>query len=124
MPQVTVIPDWKATYVNDAPVQKPSGITVSTTLGTHAVPNKPTYSAGTIQMYETEEGEIKLLTSQGTEPLATNLGETPTREASIRTQEDAEEHNMEEIEDEDGDGDDGPSRTVKRTTTRTTTRKR
>jgi hypothetical protein len=50
MPQTNVLPDWKATYVRDAPAQKPGGVTVSTALGATAVPNKPTYAAGTIQM--------------------------------------------------------------------------
>jgi hypothetical protein len=55
MPQGNVISDWKATYPNDAPRQKPGGVTVSTTLGGTAVPNKPTYAAGTIQMAQAED---------------------------------------------------------------------
>jgi hypothetical protein len=58
MPQTNVIPDWKATYVHDAPVQKPGGVTVSTALIATAVPNKPTYVAGTIQMASVE-GEVQ-----------------------------------------------------------------
>lgn len=57
MPQTNVLPDWKATYVHDAPCQKPGGITVSTALIANAVPNKPTYTAGTIQMTEAEATE-------------------------------------------------------------------
>ena len=57
MPQNNVLPDWRATYPNDAPAQKPGGVTVSTALGATAVPNKPTYTAGTIQIAETEDME-------------------------------------------------------------------
>jgi hypothetical protein len=52
MPQNNVLPDWRATYPLDAPVQKPGGVTVLTTATAPRVPNKPTYSAGTIQMLE------------------------------------------------------------------------
>ena len=52
MPQNNVLPDWRATYPNDAPVQKPPGVTVLTTATAPRVPNKPTYSAGTIQMVD------------------------------------------------------------------------
>lgn len=50
MPQTTVLPQYKADYPILAKVQKPGGVTVSTTLIATAVPNKPTYTAGTIQM--------------------------------------------------------------------------
>jgi hypothetical protein len=115
MPQTNVLPDWKLTYPNDAKAQKVPGVTISTTLGANAVPNKPTYAAGTIQIVSLDATLEEAAASE----------ETPTEEAVVKTQEDAEEENMEEIEDEDGDGDDGPSRrTTKRTTTRTTTRRR
>jgi hypothetical protein len=50
MPQTNYLPLYKAGYPLLAPVQKPGGVTVSTTLIATAVPNKPTYVAGTIQM--------------------------------------------------------------------------
>src|SRR5215467_12006390 len=64
MPQNNVLPDWRATYPNDAPVQKPSGVTVSTTATAPRVPNKFTYSAGTVQLalqldLETKSEEVK-----------------------------------------------------------------
>jgi hypothetical protein len=49
MPQTTYLPLFKVSYPILAPVQKPGGVTVSTTLITTAVPNKPQYTAGTIQ---------------------------------------------------------------------------
>jgi hypothetical protein len=55
MPQNNVLPDWRATYPLDAPVQKPGGVTVLTTATAPRVPNKPTYAAGTIQIAEVEE---------------------------------------------------------------------
>ena len=58
MPQNNVLPDWRATYPNDAPVQKPPGVTVSTTATAPRVPNKPTYSAGTIQSYDVDLGKM------------------------------------------------------------------
>jgi hypothetical protein len=61
MPQNNVLPDWRATYPNDAPVQKPPGVTVSTTATAPRVPNKFTYSAGTIQMVDVQTGEMKFL---------------------------------------------------------------
>ncbi len=54
MPQTTVLPQYKADYPILAKVQKPGGVTVSTTLIATAVPNKPTYVAGTIQLAEFE----------------------------------------------------------------------
>jgi len=58
MPQNNVLPDWRATYPNDAPVQKPPGVTVSTTATAPRVPNKFTYNAGTIQMYDPDLGQM------------------------------------------------------------------
>jgi hypothetical protein len=49
MPQNNVLPDWRATYPNDAPVQKPGGVTVSTTATAPRVPNKFVYASGSIQ---------------------------------------------------------------------------
>jgi hypothetical protein len=48
MPQTTVLPEWKDTYPILAPAQKPGGVTVSTTLISNAVPNKPQPWTGTI----------------------------------------------------------------------------
>jgi hypothetical protein len=50
MPQNNVLPDWRATYPTDCQVQKPGGVTVLTNAAAPRVPNKPTYSAGTIQI--------------------------------------------------------------------------
>lgn len=49
MPQTTYLPLYTATYPILAKVQKPGGVTVSSTVGAGDVPNKPTYVAGTIQ---------------------------------------------------------------------------
>jgi hypothetical protein len=108
---------YAADYPILAKAQKPGGVTVLSAVSAGDVPNKPTYTAGTIQMLDAEAGTMKAD--------AKAEEEGPAEEAVVRTQEDAEEENMEEIEDDDGDGDDGPARrTVKRTTTRTTTRRR
>jgi|SRR6516162_4383646 hypothetical protein len=61
MPQTNVLPDWRATYPNDAPVQKPPGVTVSTTATAPRVPNKFVYAAGTIQSYDPETGLMRQL---------------------------------------------------------------
>ena len=52
MPQTTYLPAYKADYPITAKVQKPGGVTVSVALIATAVPNKPTYVAGTIQSLE------------------------------------------------------------------------
>jgi hypothetical protein len=39
MPQTTYLPLFRASYPILAPVQKPGGVTVSTTLPAHATPN-------------------------------------------------------------------------------------
>jgi hypothetical protein len=54
MPQTNVLQDWKNTYPLDAAAQKPGGVTISTTLWTHAVPNKPQWT-GTQMMTAEEE---------------------------------------------------------------------
>jgi len=54
MPQNTVLPDWRATYPIEAPAMKPPGVTVLTTATAPRVPNKPTYTSGTIQLAEVE----------------------------------------------------------------------
>lgn len=64
MPQINVIPNWRATYPTDAKYQKPPltpALTV--TLGPSAVPNKHTYVAGTVQEFETPEEDA----GEGTE---------------------------------------------------------
>jgi hypothetical protein len=58
MPQTTYLPVYKADYPLLCKVQKPGGVTVSSVLITTAVPNKPTYTAGTIQMAEAQAEEI------------------------------------------------------------------
>jgi hypothetical protein len=50
MPQTTYLPVYKADYPLLCKVQKPGGVTVSAVLIATAVPNKPQYAAGTIQM--------------------------------------------------------------------------
>jgi hypothetical protein len=131
MPQNNVLPDWRATYPNDAPAQKPGGVTVATTATAPRVPNKPSYSAGTIQSYDIEAAEMKF-----EEPPAPEI--TPTselkpeesveegateEEQSPHTQDEVEEADMEEAEENGEDGE--PRRTTtKRTTTRTTTHRR
>jgi hypothetical protein len=70
-------------------------------VGAGDVPNKPTYTAGTIQMVGAMVEEAKVEETKAEEPVA------------------EEEH----VEEEDEDDDDDPSRTVRRTT-RTTTRRR
>lgn len=114
MPQNNVLPDWRATYPNDAPAQKPGGVTVSTTATAPRVPNKFTYAAGTIQSVDLE---MMIKTK-----IADEVREQ-VQEAAPHTQDEVEEAEMEEAEENgvDGEDDDGPGRTVKRTTTRTTT---
>src|ERR1700751_191340 len=99
MPQNNVLPDWRATYPNDAPVQKPGGVTVSTTATAPRVPNKFVYASGSIE------------TVSPLDLLKTKVADA-VREAV-----------EEEEEEEDGD-DDSSSTTVRRTTTRTTTTRR
>lgn len=50
MPQTTYMPLYAASYPILAKVQKPGGVTVLSAVTAGDVPNKPTYSAGTIQM--------------------------------------------------------------------------
>jgi hypothetical protein len=124
MPQNNVLPVWRADYPLLAPVQKPGGVTVATTATAPRVPNKFTYSAGTIQMVDFETGAMKF--EAPVEPVAippAEAEEGPAEEAKVTTQEEAEEENMEEVEEEDDDGDGKPRRTTTRTT-RTTTRRR
>jgi hypothetical protein len=113
MPQNNVLPDWRATYPNDAPVQKPGGVTVLTTATAPRVPNKFTYSAGTIQMVSAEMVE-------GGVPGEETQAEVKEPEEEQVVEEPAEEESAEE-DDEDDDG--KPRRTTTRTT-RTTTRRR
>lgn len=89
MPQNTELPLFKAGYPIYAPAQKSGGITVSTALGTHAVPNKPTYAAGSIQMVGVE-GEKEGVTEEA--------AEDPEEESS---EEEDEEEEDEEEEDEE-----------------------
>ena len=52
MPQNDYLTLFQSTYPILAPVQKPPGVTVSTTATAPRVPNKFVYAAGTIQMVE------------------------------------------------------------------------
>jgi hypothetical protein len=84
MPQNNVLPDWRATYPNDAPAQKPGGVTVATTATAPRVPNKFTYAAGTIQMVGAEATEAEASSESVVETEAENVVETeeeptPTR---------------------------------------------
>jgi hypothetical protein len=115
MPQNNVLPDWRATYPNDAPVQKPGGVTVATTATAPRVPNKPAFTAGTIQMVDAE-GAMQFVTPE----LDSRTGEVllPVEEQQAETEAEPVEEGEEEPEDEP------PTTTVTRTTTRTTTRTR
>jgi hypothetical protein len=55
MPQTTYLSVYTADYPILAKAQKPGGITVLSAVGAGDVPNKPTYTAGTIQMVSVEE---------------------------------------------------------------------
>jgi hypothetical protein len=98
MPQNNVLPDWRATYPNDAPAQKPGGVTVSTTATAPRVPNKFTYNAGTIQMVSAE-GVLQFLTPEGesvveepqaaTETVEEETVEEPVEEESVEEEEEA-----------------------------------
>jgi hypothetical protein len=54
MPQTTYLPLYAAMYPILAKAQKPGGVTVLTTVGAGDVPNKPTFTAGTIQIASME----------------------------------------------------------------------
>jgi hypothetical protein len=79
MPQTTVLPQYRADYPILAKVQKPGGVTTSTVLIASAVPNKPTYASGTIQMVQAEVEE--------------------DRARVLRTEDESEEESEEEAED-------------------------
>jgi hypothetical protein len=124
MPQNNVLPDWRATYPNDAPAQKPGGVTVVTTATAPRVPNKPTYSAGTIQSYDPELGQMVLdKVIDKVQDRVDEAAPESVAEEVPHTQDELEEADMEEAEE---NGEDGEPRhtTTKRTTTRTTTRRR
>jgi hypothetical protein len=123
MPQNNVLPDWRATYPNDAPAQKPGGVTVATTATAPRVPNKPSYSAGTIQMVDFESGEMKF--EAPTEaPVEASAEEAAAENSVPHTQDQVEEAVMEEAEEDEGDDEDGKPRRTTTRTTRTTTRRR
>jgi hypothetical protein len=125
MPQNNVLPDWRATYPNDAPAQKPGGVTVATTATAPRVPNKPTYSAGTIQSYDPELGQMVLdkLIDKVQDRVDEAAPESVAEEAP-HTQEEVEEAEMEEAEENGEDDEDGKPRRTTTRTTRTTTRRR
>lgn len=50
MPQTNYLTLYRASYPLLAPVQKPGGVTVLTTTTGGDVPNKPTFTTGTIQI--------------------------------------------------------------------------
>jgi|SRR5215467_12972073 len=108
MPQTNYLTLYTAAYPILARVQKPGGVTVSTTVGPGDVPNKPTYIAGTIQSFEAYVQEVAEWDEQ----------QAQAREATEESEEDEEE-----VEEDDGNGG-----TVKRkrtvTRTRTTTTRR
>jgi hypothetical protein len=86
MPQNNVLPDWRVTYPNDAPAQKPGGVTVATTATAPRVPNKHTYSAGTIQIASMEalEEPPKII--------------EPTEDETVEVEEPVEEESEDEEE--------------------------
>jgi len=100
MPQNNVLPDWRATYPNDAPVQKPPGVTVSTTATAPRVPNKFVYTAGTIQSYDPELG--KMVFKEIVERKLEEKVPQPKAEAGPKPKPDDDE-DEEEDEDEDED---------------------
>jgi hypothetical protein len=127
MPQNNVLPDWRATYPNDAPVQKPGGVTVATTATAPRVPNKPTYSAGTIQAYDPDLGQMvfdKVVDAIQDRVEEASAEEAATENSVPHTQDQVEEAVMEEAEEDDGDDEDGKPRRTTTRTTRTTTRRR
>jgi hypothetical protein len=78
MPQNNVLPDWRATYPLDAPVQKPGGVTVLTTATAPRVPNKPTFAAGTIQMLEAAAVEAEETINAAEEAPEEEVEDEPT----------------------------------------------
>ena len=95
MPQNNVLPDWRATYPNDAPVQKPPGVTVSTTATAPRVPNKFTYSAGTIQMVDVHTGLMilkKIIEKPGVGPVVEEPVEEPAPKKTEAKKEEPKSH--------------------------------
>jgi hypothetical protein len=97
MPQTNVLPDWKATYPADAKVQKPGGVTISTTLIATAVPNKPQWTGTQMAV--------------GSEEHTASLAQAPVVEAEAQPEEEVVEHEPEtEEEDTDENGHPKPRR--------------
>jgi|SRR6516164_2761552 hypothetical protein len=125
MPQTNVLPDWRATYPNDAPVQKPPGVTVSTTATAPRVPNKFTYSAGTIQSYDVGSGLMTYAAPEGTPRPATETEEPkkpPPGDEPEEKEVEEEDENGDDDDDDDDDDDTSSRRTGRRAPTRTTRR--
>lgn len=72
MPQNTELPLWKAGYPITAPAQKPGGVTISTALWAHAVPNKPQWTGTQLAAEEAKSDD-------GT-PVTEQVEEEPTEE--------------------------------------------
>ena len=108
MPQTNYLTLYTASYPILARVQKPGGVTVSTTVAAGDVPNKHTWVAGTIQSFE-----AYLL----------KVAEWDEQQAQAKEAAEEPEEDEEEVEEDDGNGG-----TVKRkrtvTRTRTTTTRR
>jgi len=73
MPQNTELPLWKAGYPITAPAQKPGGVTISTALWAHAVPNKPQWTGTQLAAEEAKSDD-------GTKPVTEQVEEEPTEE--------------------------------------------
>jgi hypothetical protein len=114
MPQTTYLPVYTADYPILAKAQKPGGVTVLSAVGAGDVPNKPTYTAGTIQMVGALSEETKEASAE----------EATEEEHSPHTQDEVEDAEMEEAEENGEDGEPRRTTTTKRTTTRTTTTRR
>lgn len=67
MPQTTELPLFKAAYPILAPAQKPGGVTVSTTLWSKAVPNKPQWT-GTQMAAEEEQPAAEETVAEEVQP--------------------------------------------------------
>lgn len=100
MPQNTVLPDWRVTYPNDAPAMKPGGVTVLTTATAPRVPNKPTYTAGTIQIAGMEAEQP--VTEEESQVEENEVEENEVEENEVDT-EGVEEEDEEEIGEEEAE---------------------
>ena len=115
MPQNTVLPQWVAEYPILAPAQKPPGVTVLTTATAPRVPNKPTYSAGTIQSYDPQLGRMllkKIIEKPGVGPVVEEPKDEEEKKPVAEAKPAAVKPEVEEEPDEEEDEDEsGPDRT-------------